>query len=415
MAKTTKPLTDTEVKAARAKSKEYNLADGSGLMLRVKTTGTKNWIFNYQHPISKKRNNLGFGVYPDVTLARAREKRAHARELLDRGIDPKKYKEDSLTAAQGQYAFTFGALTEIWYKLKLSKVKKATADKHLEILSKHLLPKLKNTPIHEIKPEKVIELLRPIESKGSLETVKRLCRTVNEVMVLAINSGKLESNRLEHIAKSFIAPTPKKMATIKGERLPELMQRLADGNLMIITRCLVEWQLHTMTRPSETAMARWDEIDLENKVWVIPAERMKKNKEHIVPLTEQTLGLLEKLQSLKGYSDYLFPSHRGRNKHANVQTANMALKRIGFKGELVSHGLRSLASTILNEQRFDAELIEVCLAHVDKNTVRQAYNRSDYLERRKVIMQWWSEHIENAAMGNSSQSYTARNLKLVNN
>ncbi|WP_395340753.1 integrase domain-containing protein [Ningiella sp. W23] len=413
MPNTTTALTDTEVKQAKPKSKEYSLSDGKGLAVRVKPTGTKTWIFNYQHPITKKRTNLGFGVYPDVTLARAREKRADARALLDKGIDPKQHKTDSLVAEQVAYSRTLEAVTNQWYGLKLSKVKKATADKHLEILRNHVLPVLGQKPIREITPLVMQRVLRPIEARGALETVKRLCRTVNEIMTLALNSGYIDANPLTHIAKVFITPAPKHMATIKPERLPELMQSLASANLMLTTRCLVEWQLHTMTRPSETAMATWDEIDRDKKIWIIPAERMKRGIEHVIPLTEQTLALLDTLESIRGNSDYLFPSHRGHGKHANVQTANMALKRIGFKGELVSHGLRALASTTLNEQGFDSELVEVCLSHVDKNRVRKAYNRSDYLERRRVLMQWWSEHIELAATGNMSVAAGARNLKVV--
>ncbi len=414
MAKTTKQLTDTEVKAAKPKAKEYNLADGRGLALRVKPTGTKTWIFNYQHPITKKRNNLGFGSYPDVTLARAREKRSDARRLLDQHIDPKTYFQEQIKIKQAELACTFEVITNEWFQLKLSKVKKATADKHMEMLRNHVLPKLGPVSVKNIKPVEVINILRPIEAKGSLETVKRLCRVINEIMILALNSGKIENNPIAHISKNFITPTPKKMATISPTRLPELMQSLTNHNLMIVTRLLVEWQLHTMTRPSETAKARWEEIDIENRVWVIPAARMKRNREHIVPLTPQTLNLLERLRAIRGCSEYLFPSHRGRHKHANVQTANMALKRIGFKGELVSHGLRALASTALNEQRFDSELIEVCLAHVDKDSVRNAYNRSDYLERRRVIMEWWSKHIEQAAIGNMSLSNAKQALWLVN-
>ncbi|MBT0585109.1 integrase domain-containing protein [Alteromonas oceanisediminis] len=413
MPKTTKPLSDIEVKSAKPKEKEYNLADGNGLALRVKPTGSKNWIFNYQHPISKKRNNLGFGTYPDVTLARAREKRANARNLLDHQIDPKAHYAEQLKIKQDELACTFEVITQEWFELKLSKVKQATADKHMEMLENHVLPKLGKQSVKAIIPSQVIDILRPLEAKGSLETVKRLCRVINEIMILALNTGKLERNNLEYIGKSFISPTPKKMATITPDRLPELMQKLATSNLMRITRCLVEWQLHTMTRPSETAMAEWHEIDFQNNLWVIPAKRMKRNREHSVPLTPQTLNLLEILKQLRGNSPYLFPSHRGRGKHANVQTANMALKRIGYSGELVSHGLRALASTALNEQRFDADLIEVCLAHVDKNSVRNAYNRSDYLERRRKIMGWWSDHIEQAAIGNMSLANAKQTLRAV--
>lgn len=170
-----------------------------------------------------------------------------------------------------------------------------------------------------------------------------------------------------------------------------------------------------MTRPAEAAKAKWQEIDFENNVWVIPAERMKMGRPHTIPLTPQTLSLLELLKPISGHREYLFPSHRNNHSHANTQSANMALKRIGFAGELVSHGLRALASTALNEQGFDPDVIESALAHVDKNEVRRAYNRAEYLERRRKLMCWWSEHIENAATGNVSLSNTKQSLRLINN
>lgn len=181
---------------------------------------------------------------------------------------------------------------------------------------------------------------------------------------------------------------------------------------MKTTRCLVEWQLHTMTRPIESATARWQDINVEDKVWIIPEERMKMKKPHTIPLTPQTLSLLETLKEVSGHREYLFPSHRNPRSHVNSQTANMALKRMGFAGELVSHGLRALASTTLNEQGFDPDVIEAALAHVDKNEVRRAYNRAEYIERRRVLMCWWSEHIQQASIGNLSVA-SFRGLKIV--
>ena len=173
----------------------------------------------------------------------------------------------------------------------------------------------------------------------------------------------------------------------------------ANASIKCTTRCLIEWQLHTMTRPSEASGARWDEIDLDEKIWVIPAERMKKRKEHRIPLTEQALELLVVIRPISGNRVYIFPSDRDPKKPCNSQTANMALKRMGFAGRLVSHGLRSLASTTLNEQGFEADLIEAALAHVDDNQVRSAYNRTDYLERRRPMMFWYNGHIEEASKG----------------
>jgi len=192
------------------------------------------------------------------------------------------------------------------------------------------------------------------------------------------------------------------MPALKPEQLPELMQALNRANIKLVTRCLIEWQLHTMCRPAEAAGARWAEINMEKDQWEIPAERMKKNKAHIVPLSKQAMNLLEVIRPLSGNREFIFPADKNPRQSANSQTANMALKRAGFKGRLVAHGMRALASTTLNEQGFDADVIEAALAHTDKNTIRATYNRADYLKRRRAMMQWWSDHIEQAAIGNLS-------------
>ncbi|MEO2183459.1 MAG: tyrosine-type recombinase/integrase, partial [bacterium] len=178
------------------------------------------------------------------------------------------------------------------------------------------------------------------------------------------------------------------------------------------TRCLIEWQLQTMTRPGEAAGTRWSEIDLDKNVWLIPAERMKKKRPHTVPLSPQTLALLEIMEPISTHREHVFPADRNPRSYISEQTANMALRRMGYGGQLVAHGLRSLASTILNEHGFDPDVIEAALAHTDKNDVRAAYNRAEYLERRRTMMHWWSAHIEAAASGNLSLSSQER-FKIV--
>jgi integrase len=175
------------------------------------------------------------------------------------------------------------------------------------------------------------------------------------------------------------------------------MYKLSTANIKLTTRCLIEWQLHTMVRPSEAAGATWKEINEEKKLWIIPAERMKKRREHTVPLTAQTPALLKVMRPISEHREHIFPADRNPKTHCNSETANMALKRMGFAGQLVSHGLRSLASTTLNEEGFNPDVIESALAHTDKNEVRRAYNRAQYIERRRELMKWWSEHIEKAA------------------
>ena len=179
------------------------------------------------------------------------------------------------------------------------------------------------------------------------------------------------------------------------------------------TRCLIEWQLHTMVRTGEAAGTRWDEIDFDKNVWTIPASRMKKKKPHSVPLSPQALSLLEMMKPISARSVYVFPSDRSLRIHTHPQTANMALKRMGYESKLVAHGLRAIASTTLNEQGFDPDVIEACLAHTGKNEVRNAYNRAKYIERRVPVMKWWSEHLEKAATGNMSLTGT-RSLSVIN-
>ncbi|WP_394142438.1 integrase domain-containing protein [Vibrio chagasii] len=402
MAKTTTRLTDKEIKAAKPQEKEYNLFDGDGLRLRVKPNGSKHWILNYYRPNSRKRANLSLGKYPDLPLAKARKATMEAKELLAQGTDPQEERKRHQLELKAVHEDTFLNVTTKWFEIKKDDV---TADYAIDIwrsLELHIFPQLSEVPVREITAPQVIELLKPIEAKGSLETVKRLAQRLNEVMNYAANCGLVHANPLTGIKAAFKKPKKENMAALTPAELPELMEAIANASIKRTTRCLIEWQLHTMTRPSEASGARWEEIDRDESVWTIPAERMKKRKEHRIPLTEHMLELLEVMQPISGHREFIFPSDRDPKKPCNSQTANMALKRMGFAGRLVSHGLRSLASTTLNEQGFDRDIIEAALAHVDDNQVRSAYNRTDYLERRRPMMCWWSRHIEEASKGKLS-------------
>lgn len=412
MPRQTKPLTATEVKNAKPKEKEYSLVDGQGLKLRVLPSGSKQWQLNYYRPTNGKRANLNLGRYPEVSLVQARKSALEARELIAQRIDPQEHKEQKLQEHKAIHEHTFLNISKEWFEIKKHNV---TPDYAVDIwrsLELHIFPYLSNTPVKQITAPQVIALLRPIEAKGSLETVKRLIQRLNEVMGYATNCGFISANPLKDIHKVFKKPKKEHMAALAPAELPELIEAIANANIKRTTRCLLEWQLHTMTRPSEASGARWDEIDWEEKIWTIPAERMKKRREHRIPLTEQMLAILDVIKPISGHRDFIFPSDRDPKKPCNSQTANMALKRMGFAGRLVSHGLRSLASTTLNEQGFDRDLIEAGLAHVDDNQVRSAYNRTDYLERRRPMMSWWSEHIETASKGSLSVTGT-KQLKVI--
>lgn len=409
-------LTDPKVKSAKADAQEITMSDGEGLELRVKPNGGKRWVFKYQRPSDKKRTNIGFGTYPEVSLAAARELRREARALLAEGSDPKIHKEEQAAIAHAKQeatANTFERMARQLMELKSHRVKPKTAQKDWRMLEMYVLPFIGEMPIDQIRAPKVIEILRPVEASGILDTLHRLCRHINEIMSYCVNHGLLEANPCTDIRKVFKTPTKTNMLTLQPHELPLLMADIANGRIEHTTRCQIEWSLHTLVRPGESAGARWDEIDLEAKVWNIPADRMKMDRPHRVPLTPQAIALLEHMRPISGHRPFVFPGLRNPMTHINDQTANAALRRLGYGGRLVAHGLRSLGSTTLNEQGFNPDAIEAALSHADENEIRRAYNRSDYFKQRQIMMEWWSNHIEQASQGNLSLTSGLKALKVV--
>ena len=403
MPKITRPLTNTEINNARGKAKEYNLADGLGLALRVRPGGEKYWIFNYQRPITKIRANISLGIYPTVSLSSARVIRTEYRDLLAQSIDPKHHRKDNLAANQAAAANTLEKVAADWLCVKKSKVSNDHAEDIWRSLTLHIFPYIGPKPINSITAPAVISVLKAIEARGSYETVKRLCQRLNEIMVFGVNTGIiLGANPLSGIKDAFIAPTKKHLPTLLPHQLDDLVTRIYGASIRLTTRNLVLWQLHTMVRPSEAAAAEWGEIDLEAKLWAIPASRMKKKRQHIVPLSPEMIEILELMRVISSRSQFIFPSEVKALESMNSQTANMALKRMGYGGQLVSHGMRSLASTILNEHGFAPDIVESALAHTDKNTVRAAYNRAEYVDRRRDMMDWWSKRVSQSRTTDSS-------------
>lgn len=408
MPRMAKPLNDTEVRQAKPRDKEYNLSDGNGLMLRVRPIGSKTWLLNYSRPTSRKRANFTLGTYPELTLADARRKALDARKLIAHGIDPQDHREEQRQALAAIHEHTFENVATQWFDIKKTEITENHAASTWRSFKLHMLPYIGSTPISQITAPMVIEIFRPIEAKGSLETVKRLTQRLNEVMTYAVNTGLIHANPLSGIKAAFKKPKKQKMAAMAPYELPELLSALSRASIKRVTRLLIEWQLHTMTRPNEAAGARWDEFNFDDRLWTIPAERMKMKREHVIPLSETCMLILQELKSISGHREYLFPADRNPKTHSNVQTANAALKRMGLQDRTTAHGLRALASTTLNEQGFDWDVVEAALAHTDKNQVRSAYNRATYLDRRREMMEWWSKSIKSAEANMLIQSLPIR-------
>jgi integrase len=401
MARATTPLTDAEIKRGKSKEKEYTLADGGGLLLRVSPNGVKVWFFNYYHPYTKKRNKISFGVYPTVSLANARKEREIAKTLLSDNIDPKSHREKQKREKAIEHSATLLSVYQQWLSVWREGKDETTVKKAIRHMELYALPAIGSYPLKEITAPLVIGTLRSLEKQNKLETLGRVRTKLNQVMIFAVNTGVVEHNPLSKISAAFGSNQVTHQPAIHPKELPELLQAIKIANLYTPTRYLILWSLHTLLRPSEVAGTRWDEIDFKERLWHIPADRMKgKRRDHCVPLTNQALDILQNMRQISGHLAHVFPSQLGQGQPAHKQTANRALVRMGYKGRQTAHGLRSLGSTALNEQQFSPDVIEAALAHIDKNEVRRAYNRSDYLQQRRAMMTWWSDYIEQASTGN---------------
>lgn len=393
MARITRPLTNNEILKAKPQEKDFTLHDGDGLFLLVKTSGKKLWRFRYQRPASSSRTNLSLGSYPALTLAAARQMRDQYLSLLAQGIDPQKQQEEVSEQRQIELDSIFSVVAGRWFQLKSKSVTEDYAKDIWRSLEKDIFPTIGEIPVQALKARTIVEALEPIKARGALETVRRLVQRINEIMIYAVNTGLIDANPASGVGMAFEKPKKQNMPTLRPEELPKLMRSLVMSNLSVTTRCLIEWQLLTLVRPSEASGALWTEIDRDAKIWTIPAERMKAKREHIIPLSSQALEILDVMKPISAHREHIFPSRNDPKRAMNSQTANAALKRIGFGGKLVAHGLRSIASTAMNEAGLNSDVIESALAHTDKNEVRRAYNRSIYLDQRIDLMNWWGKQV----------------------
>ena len=386
--------------------KESTLGDGEGLYLKATPNlsnpklSHKTWIFRYKSPVLNKRRTKGFGSYPSVSLKEAREKRDSCNLLLGKGLDP-----NDKNAAPIE-TFTLKDVSKSWFTdRKKPTVTNDYANDIWRSLELHVFPKLGDIPIQKIRANIVYEKLLCLQHSGNLETLRRLCSRLKEVMNYAVSRGLAEHNFLYDLSESFTAPKVTPLPAITPEQLGPFLKDLSMVQIQLTTRCQVEWLMQTMVRPSEAAATRWEEIDFNKNIWIIPGLRMKqvgKAKrtdldDHVVPLSNQSLKLLEVMHPLSGHREYVFPSQRNPNSHMSSQSANMVIKRMGYKGRFVSHGFRKVASTYLNEKGFPSDYIEKALAHQDKNKLRAVYNKAEYIEPRREVMQAWSDFIETSA------------------
>ncbi|EJB4657774.1 integrase arm-type DNA-binding domain-containing protein [Salmonella enterica] len=397
MPKVATKLTDTEIKKAKPTEKEFTLWDGDGLFLRIKPSGKKIWHLGYTVPLTKKRAKMSLGFYPYLTLAQARALRDEYLSLLAQGIDPQSHNEQKAQALKDATEHTFQTVAKKWLdeKIKTSGISQDHAKDIWRSLERNIFPTLGDIPIKEIRPKMLKQHLDPIEQRGVLETLRRIISRLNKIFRYAATEELIEFNPADNLTQRFSKPKKQNMPALPPSELPRFIVALANASIRLETRLLIEWQLLTWVRPGEAVRARWTDIDEENRFWNIPAEFMKMKRPHKVPLSKEAMRILESMKPISGHREWVFPSIKAPLSHMHEQTANAAIIRMGFGGELVAHGMRSIARTAAEESsKFRTEVLEAALAHSKKDEIIAAYNRAEYLTERVELMQWWSNFIQ---------------------
>ncbi|HBR2951593.1 TPA: tyrosine-type recombinase/integrase [Klebsiella pneumoniae] len=397
MPKVATKLTDTEIRKAKPTEKEFTLWDGDGLFLRIKPSGKKIWHLGYTVPLTKKRAKMSLGFYPYLTLAQARALREEYLSLLAQGIDPQSHNEQKAKALEDATEHTFQTVAKKWLdeKIKTSGISQDHAKDIWRSLERNIFPTLGDVPIKEIRPKMLKQHLDPIEQRGVLETLRRIISRLNEIFRYAATEELIEFNPADNLTQRFRKPKKQNMPALPPSELPKFIVALANASIRLETRLLIEWQLLTWVRPGEAVRARWTDIDEENRFWNIPAEFMKMKRPHKVPLSKEAMRVLESMKPISGHREWVFPSIKAPLSHMHEQTANAAIIRMGFGGELVAHGMRSIARTAAEESsKFRTEVLEAALAHSKKDEIIAAYNRAEYLAERAELMQWWGDYVQ---------------------
>ena len=382
-------LTNLEVKQATPKAKPYKLPDERGLYLMVMPNGAKYWRLRYSY--RGKENMLGLGVYPEIGLKEARLKRDEVRLKLAQGEDPRQKKQTGMT---------FREAAQDWMK---NMMEGHRDEGHLETvrsrLDRFLLPRLGDIPIREIQPTDVLTILRGLQQTGILETAHRVKQIAGQVFRYAVGIGEADRDVTADLRGALPAQKSRHHGAARTVGEARTVMRAIAARRGGIVQMALYFSAYTFARPGEIRHAEWTEIDWERQEWRIPAEKMKMRLEHVVPLARQVVELLQRIRDLTGHGRYIFPSIRAiahGDRPMSEASVLVALRDMGFtKEQMTAHGFRAMASTLLNENGFPPDVIERQLAHVERNTVRAAYNRAEYMDERRRMMQWWADFLDN--------------------
>ncbi|MFV0547724.1 MAG: tyrosine-type recombinase/integrase [Limnobaculum xujianqingii] len=390
-------LTDIQVRTAKPQDKAYTLNDGQGLSLLVEPNGSKGWRFRYR--FAGKPKMISFGTYPEVSLSAARQKKAEARELVANNVNPSEIRKTEKAELKIAAANTFEIVAREWHQHKVEGWTSGYASDMLEGLEKDIFPYLGQRVISEIKPLEVLEVLRRIESRGALERMKKVRQSCGQIFRYAIVTGRSETNPASELTGALKTAKSKHFPHLLAPELPPFLQVLSSYHGSKITQLATRLLMITGVRTIELRAAEWKEFDLDKALWLIPSERMKMRRPHLVPLSHQALDILNQLKVITGRYRLVFTGRNDCTKPMSEAAINQVIKRIGYDGKATGHGFRHTMSTILHEQGYNTAWIETQLAHADKNSIRGTYNHAQYLDGRREMLQWYADYLDSLENG----------------
>jgi len=385
-------LSDSKIKNSKPLERPYKISDSGGLYIHIHTNGSKYWRMKYR--FSGKERLLSLGIYPSVSLQEAREKRDQAKKMLSNKSDPSELKKRLKSNIEGLYGNTFEVIAKEWMQTKKTEWSNAHFKAVRKILEANVFGSIGKIPIDKITSPELLTMLRKIEQREAFYLSKRLLFTCGQIFRYAIATGRAEKNPAPDLKGALISQKKKHFKYLCEKDLIKFKACLESSSLNLQVKLAIKLLQLTFVRSNELILAKWDEVDFEKKEWRVPAVRMKKGVQLIVPLSTQSLEVLGQLKAISRSNEFIFPGIRIPTKPMSSKSILKGLYSLGLKTKTTPHGFRGSASTILNENGFRAEVIEYQLSHSEKNKVRAAYNHAQYLSERKTMMQWWGDFLE---------------------
>ena len=401
-------LTDKQVKGAKTRARPYKLTDQAGLYLHVSKSGTKSWRYDYR--LAGRRHTLTIGQYPLIPLKEARELHTDARRVVAKGISPALAKQREKRAAKLAAANSFRDIAEQWIEAHAPERSRGWRTLAEAWMKNDVYPLIGERPIKDVGPADVLAAMRRLEERGARTSAERLRSMLSQIFRYAVRNLRADIDPAHAVKGAVTVPETKHHPTFKLDDLPAFLEKVEAYPGRRETHLGMRLLLITFVRKTELANAEWSEIDLDAAEWRIPAERMKMKEEHVVPLSTQSVEIFEELRVLSRKSQFVFPNRNDPRRPMGPSRFNDMIRALGYTGTFSPHGVRSLASTALNEQGWRSDAIERQLAHAERSKVRAAYNRAEYLDERREMMQQWADMVDAVAQGDCIQQEVTQRI-----